>query len=208
MKIYIEQSADNVVDIVDWGAEIDQPADTDVVDNVDGFNDQFELDQRIRYNAGGSRWDAMNDEDVPFYTETAYVTRFTGRQLLYEKDTGIVYFAKAADENICLELTTDATDTADPIDGIPDIEANGISTCTITIKKVNGLGEYMTDAADDDTIDLKCTRGNLSALRVDLVNGEASVTLTSTTETCVSGIYAESQEEAVNEAKIQIQFAP
>lgn len=38
-----------------------------------------------------------------------------------------------------LALTTDATDDSDPIDGTPDIEADGVDSCTITIQKKNGV---------------------------------------------------------------------
>ena len=104
-----------------------------------------------------------------------------------------------------LELTTDATDTADPIDGIPDISADGVSSCTLYIKKKSKLGNYLTGASHTDQIDLSCTRGKLSAIRVNLVNGEAEITFTSVAETCVSDIVANSEDMS---ATIQIQFAP
>jgi hypothetical protein len=62
------------------------------------------------------------------------------------------------------------------------------------------------DAGDNDTVDLECTRGKLSALRIDLVNGEGSVTLTSIAETCVSEVKAIAQ--GMDPVSIQIQFAP
>jgi len=105
-----------------------------------------------------------------------------------------------------LEITTDATDSLDPIDGIPDIAADGSSTCTLTIKKKNGqTGDYMTEAGDNDTVDISATRGKLSALRVDLVNGEAAVTLTSVIESVVTDVTVTSSGLA--DDSIQIQFA-
>jgi len=105
-----------------------------------------------------------------------------------------------------IELTTDAIDTADPINGIPDIPADGASSCTILIKKKDQAGNYLTDISDNDTIDLECTRGKLSVLRIDLVNGEASLTLTSIAETCVSEVKAIA--DGMEPVTIQIQFAP
>lgn len=104
-----------------------------------------------------------------------------------------------------LELTTDATDDAVPVDGVPDISADGVASCTIYIKKKSALGNYLTGSSHDDTIDLDTTRGKLSALRVDLVNGEAEITLTSVPETCIATVSAVSGEMS---AEIEIQFAP
>jgi len=105
-----------------------------------------------------------------------------------------------------LELSTDATDTADPINGIPDIPADGTSTCTIFIKKKDLFGNYLTSSEDNDTIYLTNTRGKLSSLKVNLVNGQAQVTLQSIPETCVSIV--EAKGENLISARIQIQFAP
>ena len=105
-----------------------------------------------------------------------------------------------------IELTTDAVDTADPINGIPDIPADGTSSCSIIIKKRDRAGNYLTDVGDNDTIDLECSRGKLSALRINIVNGEASVTLTSIAETCVSEVKA--KVEGMEPVIIRIQFAP
>lgn len=105
-----------------------------------------------------------------------------------------------------LEITTDAVDTADPINGMPDIQADGISTCTITIKKVANDNSYLTGAEDDDIIEIRTTKGELSALRVNLVNGSADVILTSIATTSVAEIFASAS--GLKSAYIQIQFAP
>jgi len=105
-----------------------------------------------------------------------------------------------------LEISTDATDTASPVDGVPDITADGTSYCTITLKKKDRSGAYKTAAEDNDTITLECTRGKLSDLQVDLVNGEAAVMLTSVPETCISTVIANGGD--LGEVRIDIQFAP
>lgn len=106
-----------------------------------------------------------------------------------------------------LELTTDATDTADPINGIPDIPGDGVSTCLIKIQKKSGAsGNDLTGGSHTDTVDLETDRGKLSDLRVNLVNGYAEVTLTSVPETCATFVSAVAEGLGVGE--IQIQFAP
>lgn len=109
-----------------------------------------------------------------------------------------------------LELTTDAEDTYQPYDGIPDIPADGTSSCSIFIKKVDREGNYHTDESDNDQVDIRCSRGSINALRVNLVNGEASVTLTSVTETCISNVEAWGSEygSKLGKQTIDIQFAP
>jgi len=107
-----------------------------------------------------------------------------------------------------IELTTDATDDSDPIDGIPDIPADGSSSCTVFIKKMSGHGNYLTGSEHNDQIDLRASRGRLNDLRVNLVNGEAQVTLTSVAETCVSKVHAHSDTIDYEDSEIEIQFAP
>jgi len=109
-----------------------------------------------------------------------------------------------------IELTTDAEDTHQPYDGIPDIPADGTSQCNIFIKKKKRDGSYCTESSDDDQIDISCTRGKLNIIRTNLVNGEATVILTSISETCVSTIYALGSSEGsfLDQGEIEIQFAP
>jgi len=104
-----------------------------------------------------------------------------------------------------LEASTDATDTYDPYDGVPDIPADGVSTCTITVKKKDLAGNYLTGAGDDDTVEFDTSRGALSDLRKDMVNGEVSVTLRSVQETCVATVTANIEGASCS---IMIQFAP
>lgn len=118
--------------------------------------------------------------------------------------------SSVTDNERYIELTTDAEDTYQPVDGIPDIPADGSSTCNIYIKKINRSGAYCQDAGDDDQIDITSSRGNLGTLRTNLVNGEATIVLTSVAEECVSKIIAFGSGEGavIPSGTIQIQFAP
>lgn len=109
-----------------------------------------------------------------------------------------------------IELTTDAKDSYQPHEGIPDIPADGESTCSIIIKKKNAFGEYCTSKADNDQIDIDCTRGSLSTLRINLIKGTATIKLTSIKETCLStvSVYGSDKNSPLNKQQITIQFAP
>ena len=124
----------------------------------------------------------------------------------YDAQVEPTHFTRAewlADAHI--HLSTDATDTYDPFDGIPDIVANGTSYCTIDIKMMHN--DETVDTGDDTTVvDIDASRGLLSAIRVTLSSGVASVTLTSVAETCISDITARVGGIIVD--TIKIQFAP
>lgn len=104
-------------------------------------------------------------------------------------------------------LSTDATDN-NPPDGYPDIPADGISSCTIMIQKQNGeTGLDMTAPQDNDLMELRTQRGRLSAWQVNLVNGYAEVTLTSSTETVITEVMVYDVAGQLGKQVIQIQFA-
>jgi len=102
------------------------------------------------------------------------------------------------------EISTDAIDSYQPYDGIPDIPANGTSSCTITVTAKDRAG----DTKDDDTtvVVFKTTRGSLSSLQVTMTDGVAETDLTSVTETTIATVTAEIEGE--EPLTIDIQFAP
>lgn len=104
-------------------------------------------------------------------------------------------------------LSTDATDNGPP-DGYPDIPADGVSSCTIRIQKKNGeTGLDMTSPQDNDLMELRTQRGRLSAWQVNLVNGYAEVTLTSSSETVITEVAVYDVAGRLGKQVIQIQFA-
>lgn len=104
-------------------------------------------------------------------------------------------------------LSTDATDN-NPPDGYPDIPADGVSSCKIKIQKKNGeTGLDMTSPQDDDLMELRTQRGRLSAWQVNLVNGYAEVTLTSSTETVITEVTVYDVAGQLGQQVIKIQFA-
>ena len=120
----------------------------------------------------------------------------------YVVDTGVVV------KKNYLALSTTATDSAIPTEDVPDIPADGVSTATITIKKTKGDTDgAMTAVGDNDTVYVETTAGKLSAQSVSLVKGTADITLTSTVETIIAEVTVYDPNDAMCEAKIQIQFA-
>lgn len=112
-----------------------------------------------------------------------------------------------------LVLTTDAEDSNKPVDGIPDIPADGESKATIKIEQrfPSGTGS----AADEDsTLDedadtpvrLQTTRGRLSTLSLDLDGGEATFELHAPMETVTAKITAEPVPDEVKSGSIELQF--
>jgi hypothetical protein len=104
-------------------------------------------------------------------------------------------------------LSTDATDNGPP-DGYPDIPADGVSSCRIMIQKKNGeTGLDVTAPEDNDLMELRTQRGRLSAWQVNLVNGYAEVTLTSSTETVITEVTVYDVAGQLGKQAVHIQFA-
>ena len=103
-------------------------------------------------------------------------------------------------------LTTDATDTYVPFDGISDIVADGVSSCNITIQKKDGTTNE--DKTGTETLYITTTHGVLSTQNIDLVGGSGSFTLTSVVETVIADINVFDPSGNLKEGKIRIQFVP
>lgn len=104
-----------------------------------------------------------------------------------------------------LELTTDAPDVS-PHNNIPEIPADGQSTAKIFIRKKSPEGHLLTGEADNDLVILHTTRGTLSQRRVRLEQGQAQVTLRSSTDTIIADVTA--QGENLKRYMLHIEFVP
>jgi len=105
-----------------------------------------------------------------------------------------------------LVVTTTATDTFHPLDGIPDIPSNGNSSASLDIKKVDADGNDLTGAGDNDLVQIRTDKGLIDDWEVTLVNGVKSSSIISTKESTVATITFEAP--GLVGASIQIQFAP
>jgi len=106
-----------------------------------------------------------------------------------------------------LDLTTDAEDTAQPYDGIPDIEANGTSEATFTIKKKDHEGTVIETGTEDIIVETSYPV-RLSAVSVTLSDGTGSFTITS--QDGIKGVVGVTISDAAGNlepASIELQFA-
>jgi len=207
MKIYIEDISPDKVRVIDYGDLDEAPKNTIEVDVPNGkFDDTFRLYKKIQVLNEDPKWESIfTAADVSIgKTDAQYIDR-NGKALVYYKSNGVV----AWDDIIVpavLVLTSDATDSADPYKGIPDIQADGVSECNITILKKDYLGNALTGDDDNDSVMIETSRGRLNTLRVSLVKGTASVILISSAETCVARVKATA--DGLESGNIDIQFAP
>ena len=107
-----------------------------------------------------------------------------------------------------IELTTDATDSVQPFDGIPDIPADAHSTCMVKIEIKKPDGTRNTDA--DCTVILSTTGGSLSEISVDVTGGyDESATLKSSLDTIIADVkaYVVDHEQVVGEMQIQFTYS-
>lgn len=98
-------------------------------------------------------------------------------------------------------LATDAVDTDG--DGIPELIADARSKATITTEVKNSNGEFLTEEL---ILNFKTTGGTLSARRVPIRNGQATVELTSSLETV--SVLVEASAEGVEGSSLSFEFMP
>lgn len=105
-----------------------------------------------------------------------------------------------------IELTTTAIDTVQPFDGIPDVPADGTTPAVINVVVKNpDTGEIDTTA--NDILYVETTRGKLSTVNVQLVNGQGSFEIRCS-ETVVAEIRVWHPQNKYREGRIKIQFRP
>ena len=111
-----------------------------------------------------------------------------------------------------LKLTSDAPDQ-NPVDGVGDVPADGISFCTITIEKVSPDGTLLTDQESQDELFLRTTGGTLmdstGAQRIRAVQlqaGKAAFRLVSEPNPKVVTVSVFGRDPLLSKAEIQIEF--
>lgn len=140
-----------------------------------------------------NKWYFWSEEDFDFHNKK-YIN-------------GEVVDLSVKDLQPVLNLFTDAKDSYYPYSGVPDIPADGESSCNIYILCVYKDSDIVEE---DRNIILKTTNGKLDKLLVTLKNGFGVVKLTSSTDTCITKItaYPEEDNGEVEDGIIRIQFSP
>lgn len=100
-----------------------------------------------------------------------------------------------------IHLTTTSVDTDG--DDLPELIADGQDTATITIEVKNSQGEIVKE---DLNLMIKTTAGRLSARRIKAMNGQATVQLTSATETVTAKVSVSG--EGLQDSSITFEFMP
>ncbi len=76
------------------------------------------------------------------------------------------FAAPSGEGPLLLKLTSDAPDRH-VVDGVGEIAADGRSSTTITVEKVNTAGEPLTRRADNDEVFLRTTGGTITGAKKD-----------------------------------------
>lgn len=114
-------------------------------------------------------------------------------------------------ETFSLALQTDVTERH-PVDGVALIAADGTSTATISVQKVDRLAQPVTRAEDHDELWLRTDHGTIldagrNAIRsLSLAKGAASFQLQSETARRVATVQVLSADPNVQGAAIRIEF--
>ena len=111
-----------------------------------------------------------------------------------------------------LAIKTDAPDVH-PVDGIPEIAADGKATALISLQKIDEERKPVTDPEHNDELFLRTTHGTLlngsgdgEIARLELEAGKASFRLRSETAKRVATVTIFNANHELHNARVQIEF--
>jgi hypothetical protein len=111
-----------------------------------------------------------------------------------------------------LMLSCDAPDVH-PVDGIPEISADGESFTTITVQKVDGRGELLKGKDDNDQVYLRSDYGALFSadgkekiISIKLKKGQAAFRLVSERAHRVATVQVFNGDAGLQDSNIRIEF--
>ena len=129
-----------------------------------------------------------------------------------ENSKGRMHVAVEAPRLCGLLLRSDAPDVH-PVDGIPEIKADGSSYTTVTVQKVGDRGEPQKSKTDNDELYLRTTAGTLRSAdgkeeitSVKLKHGQASFRLLSEKAKRVATVTVFNIDPNLHDATIRIEF--
>jgi len=104
-----------------------------------------------------------------------------------------------------LKLTVDIVRDLNE-NGIADIDGDGISIFTFTIKKYNADDSLATLESDNDELTINTTRGKLSTTKTNLVNGQVIFTLRSVDETTTATVTVKNKDSKIKDDSMTVEF--
>lgn len=134
------------------------------------------------------------------------------RRLVVDNSDGEMRLSIRDPEYFTLHVTTDAADVH-PVDGIAEIEADGVSSALIEVRKIDERGQPAQREEDSDTVYLRTDHGVLrdrdgrqDISEVDLVNGVAQFRLFSEKAKRVATVRMFNADPKLRDGTLRIEF--
>lgn len=161
-------------------------------------------------NAGSAdKYDAVQVKEPD--QALAFMAAPFERLAIGESGKGKVQVTVEAPQVFRLQIQCDAPDVH-PVDGIPEIKADGTSFTTITVQKVDERGEAQKARTDNDELHLRTTAGTLQSAEgkditsVKLKQGQAAFRLQSEKARRVATVSVFNADANVQDGAIRIEF--
>jgi hypothetical protein len=160
--------------------------------------------------------EALKNYDAVQVTDRAksgkYLAAFPNNLVLRENAGGKLQFAIETQERCLLAMSCDAPD-AHPVDGIPEIKADGKSFTTISVQKINEQGEPQQSKNDNDQLFLRTDFGALfsedgkeAINSIKLKKGQAAFRLVSETNRRIASVQVFNSDPNLFDQRIRVEF--
>jgi len=167
-----------------------------------------EIVKGLAGKGSADKYDAVQVKD-PDQALSFMAARF--EQLAIEEAKGKVQVTIETPKVFHLLIQSDAPDVH-PVDGIPEIKADGASFTTITVQKVDERGEPQKSRSDNDELHLRTTAGTLQSAEgkdlavLKLKQGQAAFRLQSEKARRVATVSLFNADAHVQDGTIRVEF--
>jgi hypothetical protein len=174
---------------------------------------EMALGEVVRGLAGGGspdKYDAVQIKDAD--QALAFMSAPRDHIVVTETAKGKAQAAIEAPKVFRLLIQSDAPDVH-PVDGIPEIKADGTSFTTITVQKADERGEVHKSRSDNDDLHLRATAGTLMSAdgkeaitSIKLKQGQASFRLVSEKARRVATVSVISADPNLLDGSVRVEF--
>lgn len=161
-------------------------------------------------HASHDKYDALQVLDS--HEARALISAPLGHVVIADGPRGRLLATVESPRTFSLRLSCDAQDVH-PVDGIPEIAADGAAFTTITVQKVDDLGEPQRARNDNDELHLRTTAGTLlgadgkeAVTSVRLKQGQAALRLQSEKARRVATVTAFNADAHLQDGSIRVEF--